>query len=146
MKKGHYQEIDFSKLPSYQKAKTEDTFLSQSGINKRQTVKRGAGSNVNLASRKEMELKGFNLILDQTGKVLTDMALLKALIALRRDIARHDKIAETRVCSNTALVNLSTYHPSNKAEFINLYGLSEKSYGKYGEMLLKKIIESSKNQ
>ena len=146
MKKGYYQEIDFSKLPSYQKAKMEDAFVSQSEASKRQTVKRQAGPNVNVALRKEMELKGFSLILDQTGKVLTDMALLKALIALRRDIARRDKIAETRVCSNTALVNLSTYHPSNKAEFINLYGLSEKSYGKYGEMLLKRIIEASKNQ
>lgn len=146
MKKGYYQEIDFSKLPSYQKAKMEEAFLSQSGANERQTTKREARSNVNLALRKEMELKGFSLILDQTGEVLTDMALLKALIALRRDIAKRDKIVETRVCSNTALVNLSTYHPSNKAEFINLYGLSEKSYGEYGEMLLKKIIESSKDQ
>lgn len=76
---------------------------------------------------------GFKLIADANGNIITDEKCLTLL---------HDFIYIKRLPipnSRQVAVQLATYKPLTKNEFISLKGLGEKMYDKCGEILLNAI-------
>ncbi len=82
---------------------------------------------------------GFEMIADGKGNVLTDKELFAKLYTLRSAIANEEKKGAYTIISNRGLASLATYPPKTKEEFINLYGLSKKTYDKYGETFIEAI-------
>ena len=80
---------------------------------------------------------GFNLIADEEGKIITDEELMHVLYDLiyvcRLPISNSREVA----------VQLATYKPTTKDEFVSLKGLGEKKYDKCGELLMDVIKKHS---
>lgn len=80
---------------------------------------------------------GFNLIADEEGKIITDEELMDVLYNLiyvcRLPISNSREVA----------VQLATYKPTTKDEFVSLKGLGEKKYDKCGEFLMDVIKKHS---
>lgn len=86
-----------------------------------------------------MKKKHYTVIVDDEGNMITDMGLLKHLIEVRTDLARRDGIPESRVLPDRGLVNISTYRPSSREEYVLLQGLSDGSFERYGETFLGEV-------
>ena len=89
--------------------------------------------------RSEVKKKHYTVIVDDEGNMITDMGLLKHLIEVRTDLARRDGIPESRVLPDRGLVNISTYRPSSREEYVLLQGLSDGSFERYGETFLGEV-------
>lgn len=72
----------------------------------------------------------YDVICNDTGNVLTDLKLLKALT----DFIFHKPVPV--MVTRKAQVSMATYLPQAKEEFINLPGCGEKLYNKCGEMIM----------
>lgn len=86
-----------------------------------------------------IEREGFFVITDDEGQVLTDTELLKRLCILRREIGRREKVSVHKIISNYGLVNLATFRPETREEYIELYGLGDATFEKYGAEFLAEI-------
>lgn len=76
---------------------------------------------------------GFELIADEQGNILTDEKLLHFL----RDFIYANRLPIHN--SKQVSVQLATYMPTTKSEFVALKGLGEKMYDKCGEILLEVV-------
>lgn len=100
--------------------------------------------NEKIVQNNQVKYKNFTLIVDENGKVLTDVNLLIKLRAQRYDLAITHNVSAFIVYRNTQLVALATYKPTCKAEYLKLAGFSEKSWNNYGDIMvsiIKKHIE-----
>lgn len=88
-----------------------------------------------------IEKDGFNVIADDEGNIITDMELLSELRNLRGKIAQENKKPAYTIIGNKGLVNLATYRPETREEFVALYGLGEKTYNAYGTRFIAAIKE-----
>ena len=86
-----------------------------------------------------VEKEGFNVVATEDGAIITDMELLKRLRALRLELAKEIKRPAFCVMSNATLVNLATYRPTTKEQFLNIKGVGEVLYSKYGEKFIEVI-------
>ena len=90
-------------------------------------------SNVSKETIQYVNKNGFNLIADEEGNIKTDEELLSLLYNViylyRLPISN----------SRQASVQLATFKPVNKNEFVSLKGLGEKTYDKCGEVILEVI-------
>ena len=86
-----------------------------------------------------VEKEGFNVVATEDGTILTDMELLKKLRALRLELAKEIKRPAFCVMSNSTLVSLATYRPTTKEQFLNIKGVGEVLYSKYGEKFIEVI-------
>ena len=75
----------------------------------------------------------FDVICDDTGKVITDLKLLKLL----GDFIFYERIPV--MVTRKAQVSIATYLPQTKEEFANLPGCGEKLYNKCGEKIISFI-------
>ena len=98
-------------------------------------------SDVEIIEEKEPKLEGFEMIY-VSGKCITDVQLLMRLRALRNEIAREEKVRAYIVLSNSALVQLATYKPTNKDGFVSLHGLGPYKYEKYGKKFIDEILKN----
>lgn len=88
-----------------------------------------------------MKVDGYNFILDEKGAFKTDKVLFNKLKEKRAELARLADLPAYCIISNDATVGLATYKPTTKNEFINIKGLGEKKYEKYGEIFIGLINE-----
>lgn len=72
----------------------------------------------------------FDVICDDTGKVITDLKLLKLL----DDYIFYERVPV--MVTRKAQVSMATYLPQTKEEFIKLPGCGEKMYNKCGEIIM----------
>lgn len=87
-----------------------------------------------------VEDEGFTILMDNDGNTLTDIKLLKFLKTLRSEIALKEHKSAYAIVSNKVLVSLATYKPTNKDEFVRLFGLGETTYSLYGKLFINAII------
>lgn len=88
------------------------------------------------------DVGGYDLIVDQYGNIVTDTALLSQLKAERAKIAKDNKIRAYMILNNQQLVAIATYKPTNREDFISIYGLGEKKYELYGMQMIE-IVKCS---
>ncbi len=69
----------------------------------------------------------------------TDNELFSTLKELRREISGRDKIPPYMVFSDATLKDMSVFMPLSKEEFLNIKGVGELKYEKFGEVFLKEI-------
>jgi ATP-dependent DNA helicase RecQ len=72
-------------------------------------------------------------------KLEQDNDLFEILRILRKEISLEESIPPYIVFSDAALKEMSTYMPLNKPEFLNVKGVGEVKYEKYGEKFIEEI-------
>lgn len=85
--------------------------------------------------------KGIHAIVDDDGEIQTNMELFEELRAWRWQTAKKDKISPFMVFHDKALVAFATYCPLNRGEFLQIYGVGEHKYKKYGEDVMQIIAK-----
>lgn len=68
-----------------------------------------------------------------------DESLFQRLRALRMEIAREEKVPPYIVFSDKTLVHMCILKPQNKEAMLQVSGVGEHKYGKYGERFLQEI-------
>ena len=74
--------------------------------------------------------------------------LYEMLVALRSEIAREESIAPYMVFGDATLKNMASVYATTKEEMLNISGVGQIKYEKYGnrfEDIIKKYIEESRN-
>ena len=94
-----------------------------------------------LKNKKSEEIKtikrgDFDVIVDNAGNIITDIEVLKVLRSIRSEIATQIKLPPYCVCSNKTLVQLATYKPKTKEEFLAIKGVGEKWYDNYAHYFI----------
>lgn len=79
------------------------------------------------------------VIINEDGAIITDMNLYERLKLLRREIARESKLSPFIIFHNKHLARMATYYPTTKAELLEINGIGQYKYEKYGESVLKVI-------
>ena len=67
--------------------------------------------------------------------------LFEKLRALRLEIARQEKVPPYLVFSDKTLAHMCILKPSTKAEMLNVSGVGEYKYEKYGERFLEVTVQ-----
>lgn len=81
----------------------------------------------------------FDVIVDDAGNIITDTQILKNLRNIRAEIASQNKLPLYCICSNKTLVQLATYKPKTKEEFLSIKGIGEKWYDNYAPLFIDAI-------
>ena len=68
-----------------------------------------------------------------------DQQLLAALYAVRKELARRDKLPAFTVCSDAALRQLCTRRPASMAQLLEIPGINEARAQRYGPALLDAV-------
>ncbi len=109
------------------------------------SAKKGAGVNTIGYSERMIEKDGFKVIVDTNGDILTDMELLVKLRALRLVLAQEENLPAYCVLTNDVLSRLATDKPTTREEFVEIKGIGEQRYKRFGERFIteiKKHVES----
>lgn len=96
------------------------------------------------APKESEDTKGKKKKLKTAGSVvLTEMQekLFEELRRLRTEIAREESVPPYIVFSDKTLVLMCSLHPKNKEEMLQVSGVGEHKFEKYGERFLNKIAE-----
>lgn len=88
----------------------------------------------------------FLVIVDDEGKLVTDMALLTYLLNIRRQLMQENNCQNYKIIGNDELVVLATYKPMTKEEFLNLKGMGESAYGSFGKKFIDEIKSYNLNK
>ena len=83
---------------------------------------------------KTIKCGDFNIIVDDLGKIVTDVSLLETLRVIRGDIAKENGIPAYCICSNATLVQLATSKPKTKEDYLETKGIGEKWYNNYAHI------------
>ena len=89
----------------------------------------------------EITVDGFRVYVDEDGAIITDMVLLKRLIALRDTIANEKNVQHYDVGGSRFLVELATFKPQTKEQCLELKYIRDNWFDKYGIIFLKEINE-----
>ena len=81
----------------------------------------------------------FTAIADDEGNLITDIELLDELHKLRYELMQETHQSSVAIITNTGLVNLATYRPETREEFIKLNGLGERTFDLYGLRFIRAI-------
>ncbi|MDE7433384.1 MAG: HRDC domain-containing protein, partial [Lachnospiraceae bacterium] len=84
-------------------------------------------------------VNGYEIIVNESGEDLTDMALLEKLKKERLTISRENRVKAYIIFNNQQLVAMATYKPIDYESFISIYGLGEGKYNLYGEQFIEII-------
>lgn len=82
---------------------------------------------------------------DRKNPSSTDYELFEQLRNLRLEIAREEKVPPYIVFSDKTLIDMSNKHPVNRTEMLDVNGVGENKYSKYGEKFIS-IIEAYVSQ
>lgn len=86
----------------------------------------------------------FDIIIDEDGVVLTDIKLLETLRQVRKQISAQKAIAPFMVCSNKTLVQLATFKPNTREEFLKIKGIRDRWYESYAHLFMESIQKTGK--
>ena len=86
----------------------------------------------------------FEILIDEDGVILTDINLLESLRKIRKQISVKKLIAPFMVCSNKTLVQLATFKPQTREEFLQIKGIRDKWYENYAHLFVEEIKKASK--
>ncbi|SHE35408.1 DNA helicase RecQ [Clostridium fallax] len=105
--------------------------------------KEGTYSMVKLNSKSINILKGKEKVItllktNQEYEIL-DEELFKKLRILRKDISQRENVKPYIIFSDSSLIEMANIKPKNKDEFLNIKGVGEKKWNKYGSLCLKII-------
>ncbi len=117
----------------------EKGYIPLPNLKKMGTPRKTADVHKTQFKKQTIKKDGFELIVDEEKNIITDIKLLKKLQEKRLQIAKEKGIPAFTILNNRALVNLATYKPKTKSEFVSLYGLGEKIYNNYGLLFMKEI-------
>lgn len=81
----------------------------------------------------------FEILVDEDGVVLTDINLLESLRKIRTQISVQQSIAPFVVCSNKTLVQLATFKPQTREEFLKIKGIKDRWYEKFAPLFVEEI-------
>lgn len=112
---------------------------------KTNTTRKSAAVHTIGHSERMIEKDGFKVIVDTNGSLLTDMDLLVRLKALRQTLAQEENLPAYCVLTNDVLSRLATDKPTTREEFVEIKGIGEQRYKRFGERFIaeiKKHIES----
>ena len=112
---------------------------------KTNTTRKSAAVHTIGHSERMIEKDGFKVIVDTNGSLLTDMDLLVRLKALRQTLAQEENLTAYCVLTNDVLSRLATDKPTTREEFVEIKGIGEQRYKRFGERFIaeiKKHIES----
>lgn len=87
----------------------------------------------------------FEILVDEDGVILTDINLLESLRKIRKQISVQKSIAPFMVCSNKTLVQLATFKPQTREEFLQIKGIRDRWYENYAHLFVEEIKKASKN-
>ena len=87
----------------------------------------------------------FEILVDKDGVILTDINLLESLRKIRKQISIQKSIAPFMVCSNKTLVQLATFKPQTREEFLQIKGIRDRWYENYAHLFIEEIKKASKN-
>ena len=87
----------------------------------------------------------FEILVDEDGVILTDIKLLESLRRIRTKISIQKAIAPFIVCSNKTLVQLATFKPTTREEFLQIKGIRDRWYENYAHLFVEEIKKTSKN-
>jgi len=90
-----------------------------------------------LRSEEQVFLKVNKKPESKKGKV--DNTLFEALRLLRKDIALNEKIPPYLVFADASLKEMTEYMPITKEDFLNIKGVGQSKYNKYGEVFIEEI-------
>lgn len=102
------------------------------------TVNQGEGANEAAGKKKSSKKTGIS-DLDSQGKLL-----FEELRKLRMDIAREEKVPPYIVFSDKTLVQMALAKPQNEKQMLNVSGVGEFKFSKYGERFLQCIKENDR--
>ena len=91
--------------------------------------------------------KGFELMINDDGEILTDLELLEKLKQARFEIAIELNCPAFMVYHNKHLVRLATFKPVSREMYSLLSGFTDKTWDKYGHIMvdiIKKHVQSIK--
>ncbi|WP_408069376.1 HRDC domain-containing protein [Butyrivibrio sp. JL13D10] len=75
----------------------------------------------------------------------SEKELFEVLRGIRYDYAKSDRVAPFIVFQDRSLIDMCKKHPCTKAEMLNVRGVSEKKYDKYGNKFLEAIQQYNDN-
>lgn len=87
----------------------------------------------------------FEILVDEDGVILTDINLLESLRKIRKQISVQKSIAPFMICSNKTLVQLATFKPQTREEFLQIKGIRDRWYENYAHLFVEEIKKASKN-
>lgn len=96
----------------------------------------------NFVSYKTIKYNDFEVLVNNSGEVVTDLALLEELRKLRMGIASQIHLPAFYVCSNKILVLLATKKPVTREDFLSLKGIGNRWYEKYAHLFAEVIKKS----
>ena len=96
-------------------------------------------NNKKIEEVKTMKNCAFDVIVDNAGNIIADLEVLKVLRSTRSEIATQIKRQPFCVCTNKTLVQIATYKPKTKEEFLAINGVGEKRYDKYAHYFIEAI-------
>lgn len=95
---------------------------------------------------KTVNIKGWDVYIDDNGEVLTDMGLLKRLQKVRIKIGDEKNTPYYIIATNKVLVRLATEKPTTREEFINIKGIRDRWFDNNGQAFLQEIKDYLENQ
>lgn len=138
-----YEEDKSREKPSFHKIEIRDYIpLSRQSTEKEADnikTKKASFIHVTTTFKETIAKEGFDVIVDNEGKILTDMGLLKHLKAIRYKISNQTQKKAYLIFKNKDLVTLATFKPINQKEFLDLEGFGIVKYNNYGALFIAEI-------
>lgn len=115
----------------------EEIIVTNSTMNK---------SRVQVPDGETIVVEGWDVYVDESGMILTDIELLNRLQAIRKKISETKNIPYYCVAWDKVLVRLATKKPTTKEEFLSIKGIGDRWFDNNGEEFLQEIKDYLKNE
>lgn len=86
-----------------------------------------------------IEKDGFKVLVDAEGNLLTDMKLLAKLRMFRQTLAQEEELPAYYILTNDVLARLATDKPTTREEFVEIKGIGERRYDRFGGRFIAEI-------
>lgn len=100
--------------------------------------------NINSPKKRFFIKNELDFIMDDNGEIKTNETIFILLRNKRTELAKEYGVSPFCVASNKMLINLATYLPKNKEEYLKIKYTGEISYDKYGKYFVELIIKNTK--
>ena len=91
------------------------------------------------ANESTIQLEDFEVIVDEDGEIKTDLVLFHLLRMWRQDKMKEERVPGYMIFHDKTLVVFATYLPKTQYEFLNIHGVGECKWEKYGEEIIQLI-------
>lgn len=110
-------------------------------VKAKRTVSSGSFAGVNMVEYTpgKIDTVEFRVLTNAEGQIITDMELLRLLYELRMQLAQKEGTAASKILQDAVLVRLATDKPTDREEFLRIYGIGDRKYEAYGDAFLSEI-------